>query len=320
MKAIVVSQTGGPESLVLAEQPTPEPGTGQVLIEVAAAGVNFIDVYHRTGLYRLPTPFIPGLEGAGKIVALGPEVTQFAIGDAVAWTGVIGSYAEQVVASAESVVAVPSGVDLQLAAAVMLQGITAHYLSHSTYPVNQGDDVLVHAAAGGVGLLLTQMVKRRGGRVFATVSTPRKAELARGAGADEVFGYDDFTERVRDSTGGAGVHVVYDGVGATTFDGSLASLRPRGMQVLYGQSSGVVPPVDPQVLSQGGSLYLTRPTSTHYVADRAELLSRVGDLFGWIASGELDVHVGGRYPLESAAVAHTDLEARHTTGKLLLVP
>ncbi|MGC5015240.1 quinone oxidoreductase family protein [Streptosporangium sp. DT93] len=319
MRAIVVSATGGPEVLTCTDHPDPEPDPGDVLVDVAAAGVNFIDVYHRMGRYPLALPFVPGEEGAGIVAAVGEDVRDFAVGDAVAWASVPRSYASRIAVPASKLLAVPDGVAPEIAAAVTLQGLTAHYLTHSTYEVKAGDDVLVHAAAGGMGLLLTQIAKLRGARVIGTVSTEEKETLARQAGADEVLRYGSFSEAVRELTG-SGVHVVYDGVGAATFDQSIASLRPRGMMALYGQASGPVPPVDPQVLARNGSLFLTRPTLTHHVATRDELTWRASDLYGWVASGQLRVHVSERYPLEEAARAHEDLEARRTTGKVLLIP
>ena len=295
---------------------------GQVVVRVAAAGVNFKDIYVRggVGIYTTRTPYIPGDEGAGTVLAVGEGVTDFAVGDRVAWGDAPGSYAEQAALPADRAVPVPDGIDLRVAAAVMLQGMTAHYLCHSTFPVREGHVAVVHAAAGGVGLLLTQMIKRRGGLVVATTSTTAKAVLAQQAGADYVTTYDEFAAAVERITDGRGADVVYDSVGRATFDASLAALRPRGTMVLYGGSSGQVPPFDPQRLNTGGSLYLTRPTLAHYVADRAELLWRAGDLFAWIASGELDVRVGGQYPLADAPRAHEDLAARRTAGKLLLLP
>lgn len=322
MRAVVVNQIGGPGVLTLAEQDPPEPGPGQLLVDVAAAGVNFMDIYQREGRppYRRDLPFVPGAEGAGTVAALGPGVDGFAVGDRVAWAGAPGGYAEQALIPASSAVPVPDGVDIQIAAAVMLQGITAHYLSHSTYPVAAGDPVVVHAAAGGVGLLLTQIVKMRGGVVIATTSTAAKADLARQAGADHVTGYEELGTVVGQATGGAGAAVVYDGVGQATFDASLAALRPRGLMVLYGGSSGPVPPFELQRLAGAGSLFITRPTMIHYIASREELLWRTGDLFAWIAGGRLSVRIGGSYPLAEAARAHEDLAARRTTGKLLLLP
>lgn len=318
MRAIVVSEHGGPEVLKPGEIDDPAPGPGEVVIELAAIGVNFKDVYEREGIYPTKLPDVPGGEGAGRVVAVGDDVTDVRVGDVVASAQLRGGYAERAVAPAAATVPVPDGVSPELAAAVLLQGLTAHYLCHSTYEIKPGDTAVVHAAAGGVGLLLTQMIKLRGGRVIGTVSTDEKEKLARDAGADEVLRYEGFAEEVRRRTGG--VPVVYDGVGKATFDDSLASLRPRGLMALYGAASGPVPPIDPQRLNSGGSLFLTRPTLFHYVATRAELLGRAEDLFGWIASGELSVHVGGRYPLADARRAHEDLEGRRTTGKLLLLP
>jgi NADPH:quinone reductase len=314
MRAIVATEHGGPDVLTPAEHEDPRPGTGEIVVRLAASGVNYRDVYERTGAYPKPLPNVPGAEGAGQVVAVGEGVTGVGEGDLVVSSELQGAYAEQAAVRADRAVPVPVGVEPEIAAAVLLQGLTAHYLTHSTHEIKPGDTALVHAAAGGVGLLLTQMVKLRGGRVIATVSTEEKARLAREAGADEVVSYDDFADSVR------GVDVVYDGVGKTTFDGSMASLRRRGMLALYGAASGPVPPVDPQRLNSGGSLFLTRPTLAHYVATREELLSRSRDLFGWIASGKLSVRVGGRYPLADASRAHEDLEARRTTGKLLLIP
>jgi NADPH:quinone reductase len=322
MRAVVVKEHGGPEVLQAREWPDPNPGPGQLLVEVAAAGVNFMDCYQREGRppYRGSLPYVSGAEGAGTVAAVGPDVAGFAVGDRVAWTGQPGSYAERVVIPADRALPVPDGLDLEVAAAAMLQGMTAHYLCHSTYPVEPGDVVVVHAAAGGVGLLLTQMVVMRGGIVIATTSTGAKADLARQAGAQRVVGYPDFTDAVREVTGGAGAAVVYDSVGQATFDASLSALRPRGCMVLYGASSGPVPPLDPQRLNTGGSLFLTRPTLAHYIARRDELLQRADDVFSWIRNGQLTVRIGGRYPLADAARAHEDLQARRTTGKLLLLP
>jgi NADPH:quinone reductase len=321
MRAIVVEQLGGPEVLRLAERPVPRPGSGQLLVKVAAAGVNFMDIYQRQGsAYKTAPPFVPGTEGAGTVVDVDPDVTGFTKGDRVAWTGVAGSYAEQVLVPAERAVAVPDDVDVRTAAAAILQGMTAHYLSHSTYPVAREDVTVVHAAAGGVGLLLTQMVKMRGGTVIATTSTSDKAELAREAGADRVAGYEDFVGVVREVTNGTGAAVVYDGVGRATFDQSLTALRRRGHMVLYGASSGAVPPVDPQRLAGGGSLYLTRPVVGDYTAGRDELLWRATDVFDWIKHGKLRIRIGATYPLDQASRAHEDLGTRRTTGKLLLLP
>jgi NADPH2:quinone reductase len=319
---VVVEEYGGPEVLRLQDRERPGPGPGQVLVDLAAAGVNFMDVYGRLGRppYAGALPFVPGGEGAGTVAATGPGVDGLAVGDRVAWAGVPGSYAEQVVVPADRAVPVPEGVELQTAAAVMLQGITAHYLCTSTYAVQSGDVAVVHAAAGGVGLLLTQLVKRRGGTVVATTSSPDKAELARAAGADVVTAYEQVVDAVRDVTRRAGAAVVYDGVGASTFDDGLRCLRPRGMMVLYGAASGPVTGFDTARLAGHGSLFLTRPSMAHYIASREELLGRTGDLFGWLAAGELDVRVGGTYPLADAARAHEELAGRRTTGKLLLLP
>jgi NADPH:quinone reductase len=324
MRVIQVENQGGPEMLSLAERPAPQPGPGQIVAEVAAAGVNYMDIYQREGVggYGRPLPFVTGGEGAGTVTAVGEGVTSPAVGDRVAWVGP-GSYAEQVVLPAERVVPVPSAISTELAAAAILQGMTAHYLVTSTYPVRPGDVTVVHAAAGGVGLLLTQMVKRRDGIVVATASGGEGGEkhrLAREAGADYVAGYNQFRAVVDEVTGGAGAHVVYDGVGQATFDDSLAALRPRGMLVVYGAASGQVPPFDIQRLNSGGSLFATRPTLAHYIADVEELRWRAREVFDWMASGELHVRIGGRYPLTDAAQAQQDLAARRTTGKLLLVP
>ena len=322
MRAIQVSSYGGPEALQLVDVDASRPGPGQVLVDVAACGVNYIDTYQRSGVYQVPLPLVLGLEGAGTVAAVGEGVTEVAVGDRVAWAAAQGSYAERVLVDAARAIPVPDGVSDELAAAVPLQGMTAHYLATSTYPVQAGDTVIVHAAAGGVGLLLTQIVKMRGGRVVATVSTEEKAALARRAGADHVVRYDqdDFAAEARRLTDGRGVAAVYDGVGRTTFDASLSALRPRGTMVLYGASSGPVPPFDPQRLNSGGSLFLTRPSLGHYTATRDELLQRAGEVFGWIGPGDLDVRIGGRYPLADAGRAHEDLQGRRTTGKLLLVP
>lgn len=320
MRAIVITRNGGPKVLEPAERPAPEPGPGEVLIDVAAAGVNFIDVYYRKGAYEQELPYTPGVEAAGTVAAVGDGVTEFSVGDRVAWTHVQGAYAEKAVVPADVVVPVPDGVGLEDAAASLLQGMTAHYLTRSTYQIQKGDTVLVHAAAGGMGLLLTQMAAALGARVIGTASTPEKERLAKDAGADVTMGYDGFADRVRELTGGEGVAVVYDGVGAPTFDGSMASLRRRGTLALYGAAGGAVPPFDPQRLNRAGSLYLTRPTLAHYVAEREELLERAADVYGWIASGTVKVHVGHRYDLAEAASAHADLEARRSTGKLLLIP
>ncbi|NDL58345.1 quinone oxidoreductase family protein [Phytoactinopolyspora mesophila] len=320
MRAIQVREVGGPDVLQLADVETPEPGPGEVLVDIGAAGVNYIDTYQRSGLYPLPTPFVLGIEGAGTVVAVGEGVSGVAAGDRVAWKDALGSYAEQAVVPASQAVPVTAEVSDELAAALMLQGMTAHYLATSLYPVQPGDWVVVHAGAGGVGLLLTQIVKLRGGRVLATVSTAEKAELATAAGADVIASYEDFSERARDVTDGAGVACVYDGVGQATFEGSLDALRVRGTMALFGAASGPVPPFNPQQLNAKGSLFLTRPTLAHYTRDRAELTARAQDLLGWVGAEKLDVRIGGRYPLVEAGRAHEDLEARRTTGKLLLLP
>jgi NADPH:quinone reductase len=323
VQAIVVEKTGGPEVLEPQERDTPEPGEGEILVDVAACGVNFIDIYQRSGLYPMELPFVAGLEGAGVVRSVGDGVTTAGVGDHVAWAGVPDAgYADQVLVPAERAVPVPEGLDDETAAALMLQGMTAHYLCESAYPVRKGDDALVYAAAGGVGLLLTQMLTRRGARVIATTSSAEKAELAREAGAAEVIDYTeaDLAAEVRKLTDDAGVAVVYDGVGSSTFEASLDCLRPRGTLVLFGGSSGPVPPVDPQTLNSKGSVYLTRPKLADYTADRGELLWRASDVLGWAARGELSVRVGARYPLAQAARAHEDLAGRRTTGKLLLIP
>jgi NADPH2:quinone reductase len=317
--AIVIERNGGPEVLELQKQSAPQPGAGELLVDVAAVGVNYRDVYERNGGYGGPPPRVIGVEGAGTVRAAGEGVDEFRPGDRVAWVAAPGSYAEQVVVPAESAVSVPDGVTDEQAAAVLLQGMTAEYLSSTTYPVVEGDWVVVHAAAGGVGLLLTQLVKLRGGRVLATASTDEKAQLARGAGADEVAAYSDFGELAGELTGGAGVAAVYDGVGASTFDAGLDALRPRGTMVLYGAASGPVPAVETARLA-AKSLFLTRPSLGHYTATREELLARAGFVLGLVADGRLDVRIGGRYPLEQARQAHEDLETRRTTGKLLLLP
>jgi NADPH2:quinone reductase len=311
MRAVLIAQHGGPDVLEVVDVPPPEPGPGQLLVDVGAVGVNYRDVYEREGAYGGELPAIIGVEGAGSVVGSG---------DRVAWVSAPGSYAEQVVVDAERAVPVPNGISEELAAAALLQGMTAHYLSTSTHEVQSGENVLVHAAAGGVGLLLTQIIAMRGGRVIATTSTDEKAQLARDAGAAEVIGYDGFAERVKELTDGAGADVVYDGVGAATFDESLASLRLRGDLVLFGAASGRVPPFDPMRLEGGGSLYLTRPSIRHYTATREELRGRAQDVFEWIAEGKLEIRIGGRYPLEEARRAHEDLEGRRTSGKLLLSP
>ncbi len=322
MHAIRVYHTGGPEVLRYESGPRPTPGRGQALVQVEAAGVNFIEVYQRTGRYMIALPFTPGTEAGGKVVEIGDDVSAVKIGDQVASQSFAGSYAEYALAPAERLVRLPAGVTPRTGAAVMLQGMTAHYLAGSTFPLSPGDTCLVHAAAGGVGLLLCQLAHRRGARVIATVSTEEKAALARAAGADEVILYTqkDFAAETRRLTGGAGVQVVYDSVGRTTFAQGLDCLAPRGMMVLYGQSSGPVEPVDPQLLAQKGSLFLTRPTLANYVTTTAELRARALEVLGWVADGSLKVRVGHEFPLTAAAEAHTELEARRTTGKLLLIP
>jgi NADPH2:quinone reductase len=322
MRAIQIERYGGPEVLVPIEMESPSPGPGEVVVAVAAAGVNFVDVYFRTGRYPTQLPFTPGVEGAGTVIAIGADVTGLDVGDRVGWVQVQGAYAARAAIPADRTVPLPDGIDVETAAAVLLQGMTAHYLVRDTYRIRPGDTVLIHAAAGGMGLLLTQLVTQLGGRAIATVSTAAKEELARAAGAADVIRYTeaDVKEQVRRLTGSAGVSVVYDGVGTDTFDASLASLRPRGTLVLFGAASGPVPPVDPMRLERCGSLFLTRPSLTHHITDRAELLSRATDVLRWVADGTLSVRIGGRYPLREAARAHADLESRRTTGKLLLLP
>ncbi len=321
MHRIEFTATGGSDVLAHVETDDPVPASGEALVDVAAAGVNFIDTYHRSGLYAVPLPSGLGLEGAGVVAAVGPDVTEVAVGDRVAWTGAMGSYSTRHTIAEGALVRVPDGVELDLAAAVMLQGLTAHYLASSTWPLEPGQRCLVHAGAGGVGLLLIQMAKRRGAEVFTTVGTQDKADLARSAGADHVVMYRevDFAETIR---GIAGVErpldVVYDGVGATTFDGGLSLLRPRGLMATFGNASGPVPPVSPLQLMP--SLFLTRPTLFDYIQTPAELRRRTDEIFGWIADGELDVRIGARFPLADAAAAHDALEGRRTTGKVLLVP
>jgi NADPH:quinone reductase len=323
MKAIRIHSLGGPEVLQLEDIPEPEPKEGEAVVRLEAIGVNYIDVYFRTGLYKGPAlPFTLGQEGAGTVTALGPGVTDLAMGDQVAYTGVHGSYAEFAAVPAARLVKLPGGVTTRQGAAAMLQGMTAHYLATSTYSLKEGDACLVHAAAGGVGQLLCQVAKLRGARVFGTVSTEAKAELAREAGADEVIRYDqqDFAAEVKRLTGGHGVQVVYDGVGRATFDKSLDSLARRGTLVLFGQASGPVPLFDPALLNTKGSLYLTRPSLTHYIATPEELQRRAEDVLGWIAEGRLKIKIGLELPLAEAAEAHRALEERRTTGKVLLKP
>lgn len=323
MRAVQVTEPGGPEVLALADVPEPVAGPGELLVDVAAAGVNFIDTYQRSGRYPMPTPYVAGMEGAGRVRAVGDGVTGISVGDRVAWSEQMGSYAEVIAVRAGLTVPVPDGVPDDAAVGALLQGMTAHFLVTDTYPVAAGDTVLVTAAAGGVGLLLTQMATARGARVIATVSTPEKEELARAAGAAEVIRYtevDDLAGAIRGASGGEGVAAAYDGVGATTFDASLASVRRRGIVVLFGAASGPVPPVDPQRLNAAGSVYLTRPKLFDYIADRASLLARAAAVYSAVADGSLDVRIGHRYALAEARTAHADLEGRRTTGKLLLLP
>jgi NADPH2:quinone reductase len=320
MKSILVHQAGGPESLQLTESPIPQPGPKEARVRIAASGVNFVDIYYRIGLYKSDVPIMLGSEGAGTVDAIGSEVTEVAVGDRVAYAMVRGSYAEYAVVPAAQLVKIPDAVDFQTAAAAMLQGMTAHYLTHSTYALKQGDTCLVHAAAGGTGGLVAQTAKIAGARVFGTVSTEEKANIARENGVDEAILYtqQDFEAEVKRLTSGRGVDVVYDSVGKTTFDKSLNCLRPRGTLALFGQSSGSVPPFDPITLTGKGSLFLTRPSLGHYLLTREELLWRAGDVLSWIASGRLKLRVHKVYPLAEAAQAHRDLESRKTTGKLVL--
>ena len=322
MKAILVHHTGGPEELNYEEVDIPKPAPGQALVKIAASGVNFIDVYQRIGLYKLPIPFTLGQEAAGVIEALGEGVTGFAAGDRVAYTSVVGAYAEYAAVPTKMLVKVPEGIDLTVAAGAMLQGMTAHYLTHSTFPLKKGDTALVHAAAGGAGLLIVQMAKALGAKVIGTMSTEAKAATARKAGADETILYttQDFEAEVKRITDGKGVDVVYDSVGATTFLKSINCLRPRGMMVTFGQSSGPVGPIDPLLLSQRGSLFLTRPTLAFHIATPEELAWRAGDLLNGIASGKLNIHIEKTYKLANVQQAHRDLESRKTTGKLVLTP
>jgi NADPH:quinone reductase len=322
MKAIQVKQVGGPETMELAELPSPQPKAGEAVVKLAASGVNFIDVYFREGRYKSPLPFVLGQEGAGEVTAVGAEVKSVKVGDRVAWTGLLGTYAEYAAVPADRLVYIPQGISDQQAASTMLQGMTAHYLSHDTYPLKKGETALVHAAAGGVGLLLVQMAHNIGARVIATVSTEQKAKLAREAGANEVILYtqSDFEAETKRLTDGKGVDVVYDSVGKTTFEKGLNVLRPRGMMVLFGGSSGAVPPFDLVLLSQKGSLYVTRPTLFAYMSTREELVTRSSAVFGMITAGKLKLHIEHTYPLAEAQRAHRDLEGRKTTGKLLLIP
>jgi NADPH2:quinone reductase len=322
MKAIQVLETGGPEKLQLVETPIPRPGPKEALVRVAASGVNFIDVYFRTGLYKSAMPIALGQEGAGTVEEVGAEVTEVAPGDRVAWAMPRGSYAEYAIAPAAQLVKMPDSLDFRTAAAIMLQGMTAHYLTHSTYALKPGDSCLVHAAAGGAGGLIVQMGKMLGARVFGTVSTDEKAAIARENGVDEAILYTrtEFDSEIRRLTNGRGVDVVYDSVGKTTFEKSLNCLRPRGLLALFGQSSGPVPPFDPNTLNGKGSLFLTRPSLGHYTLTREELLWRAGDVLGWVASGKLKPRIDRAYPLAEAAEAHRALEGRQTAGKLLLIP
>ena len=324
MRAATLSTTGGPEVLEHGQVEVPAPAPGEVLVKIAAVGVNFIDTYLRSGVYPLALPAVLGSEGAGVVETVGEGVTAFAAGDRVAWAdGNAGSYAALVAVDANRVQRVPEGLDLDLAAGAMLQGMTSHYLTTSTWPIQPGETALVHAAAGGMGLLLTQQIKARGGRVIGTVSTTAKEAAARTAGADEVIRYtevDDLAAEVRALTGGRGVDVAYDGVGADTFEASLASLRPRGLLALYGAASGPVPPFDPQRLNAAGSIFLTRPTLANYVATDVDLQWRAGEVLSAAADGSLTITIGGRYPLAEAGAAHTDLASRATSGKLLLIP
>jgi NADPH2:quinone reductase len=320
MRAVRVHENGGSDKLRIENIEVPEPRDGEALVRVESAGVNFIDVYKREGLYTIPLPSTLGEEGAGQVVRIGSGVTDVQEGDRVAWASVGGAYAEYAIVPAQRLVPVPPSVPTRMAAAVMLQGMTAHYLATSTYSLKPGDRCLVHAAAGGVGLLLVQIAKKQGAFVIGTAGSDEKAELARKAGADHVIVYtrEDFAAETRRMTDGAGVNVVYDSVGKTTFHAGLDVLSPRGMMVLFGQSSGPVAPINPQILNQKGSLFLTRPTLAHYTATRDELLSRSGELFQWIQNGELDVRIGAEFPLDQVAAGHDALEGRLTTGKVLI--
>ncbi len=322
MKAVRVHENGGPEVMRYEEVPIPEPQSGQARLKMESIGLNYVDIYQRTGLYSIKLPFTLGMEGAGVVDAIGPNVTEVKKGDRVAYAMELGSYAGYAVVPAWKLVPLPRSIDARTAAAVMLQGMTAHYLTHSTYPLKKGDMALVHAAAGGVGLLLIQIAKRLGAKVFGTVSTEEKAKLARDAGANEVILYTqtDFLAEVKRLTNGAGVHVVYDSVGKDTFEKSLDCLRPRGYLTLFGQSSGPVPPFELGKLAAKGSLFVTRPTLLHYASNREELLKRSNDLFGWIGSGKLKLRIDKTFPLSEAAEAHRQLAARKTTGKVILEP
>jgi NADPH2:quinone reductase len=322
MKAIQIQRFGGPEVMELRDLPTPSPGPGQVLVQQAAIGVNFIDIYRRTGLYPVELPSVPGMEGAGTVEALGPEVRGTRTGDRVTYVNVPGTYAEAVIVPADRLVPIPRGVTFEQAAAAMLQGMTAHYLAFDTYPIRKGNWILVHAAAGGVGLLLVQVARMRGARIIATVSSPEKAALARQAGAHDVILYmeQDFVAGVKELTGGSGVQAVYDSVGKTTFLKGLDCLSPRGTMVSFGQSSGKVDAIEPGLLSAKGSLYLTRPTLGHYIPDAGSLRRRAGTVLGWVARGALELRISATFPLADAARAHRSLEGRATTGKVLLLP
>ncbi|MFZ0771351.1 MAG: quinone oxidoreductase [Candidatus Sulfotelmatobacter sp.] len=322
MKAIQVKQVGGPEAMEVVELAVPQPKANEAVVKLAASGVNFIDVYNREGRYKAPLPFVLGQEGAGVVTNVGAEVKSVKVGNRVAWTALLGAYAEYAAVPADRLVPIPQGVSDHQAAAAMLQGMTAHYLSHDTYPLKHGETALVHAAAGGVGLLLVQMAHNIGARVIATVSTEEKAKLARDAGADEVILYTqaDFESETKRFTGGKGVDVVYDSVGKTTFDKGLNILRPRGMMVLFGGSSGAVPPFDLINLTQKGSLFVTRPSLGNYISTREDLVARSGAVFGMMAAGKLKLRIEHTYPLAEAQQAHRDLEGRKTTGKLLLIP
>jgi NADPH:quinone reductase len=322
LKAIRVHQPGGPEALKLEDVPEPKPNAGEAVVKVDAAGINYIDVYFRTGAYKAPLPLTLGLEAAGTVAAVGSGVTEVKVGDQVAYTGVPGAYAELAAVPASRLVLLPAGVSTKQGAAAMLQGMTAHYLVTSTWPLEKGETCLVHAAAGGVGLLVCQIAKMRGARVIGTVSTEAKARLAREAGADEIILYSkqDFEVEVKRLTDGRGLEVVYDGIGKTTFDKGFDCLAPRGMMVLYGQASGPVGAFDPQILSANGSLFLTRPSLTHHILTREELLARAGDVLGWVRDGKLKLRIEFEYGLKDAAEAHRALEGRRTTGKVLLIP
>lgn len=322
MKAIVVRELGGPEQLLFEDVPEPEPGPDQLLVEVAAAGVNFIDIYQRSGLYAMNLPFTPGLEGAGRVVAVGDEVASFSPGDRVGWVSALGTYSERHLVSAHNAIPLPEGIDDDVAAALLLQGITAHYLATDTFPLSAGDICLIHAGAGGVGLLLTQIAKGRGAEVVTTVGSQEKAALSEEAGADVVVVYTetDFKEAIEKEFGANSIDVVYDGVGATTFERGLDVLRPRGMMVSFGNASGPPPEISPLILSRKGSLFLTRPTMAHYTQTKDELMGRVSSLFDLVRAGMLTVRIGERFPLADAADAHRALQGRGTTGKVLLEP